>query len=348
LAGADPRRAHAPDALLAALEWLELPVGTPPRAGAVLVADPLAIRARRFDTVILYGLQEGEFPRPAAPEPFLSDEERRALNSAAGLRLGARADRVADERYLFYAAASRATRRLILSCRDADEEGNPALPSFFVDDVRGLLDELPVRHRPLSAVTWPADEAPTDAERARAAALAAPRMAPPPLASLGPAAQAALRQREVLSAGGLEAYARCPIKWLVERELAPDRFEPDPDAIARGSCVHRVLERVLGRLDWPLTPAALRDAEPLVRAVVAEEAARLVLGRGAAAQAAAAHEIAADVLRLLAYEAQAAGGFRPAHLELAFGFADEGLPPLALGGGALRLRGVIDRVDVDA
>src|SRR6185369_9665463 len=118
---------------------------------------------------------------------------------------------------------------------------------------------------------------------------------------------------------GLEAYARCPVRWLVERELAPERFEPDPEAIARGSCVHRVLERVLGRLEWPLARDALPAAEALVREVVAEEAAGLVLGRGAAAQAAAAHEIAADVTRLLRHEAQSGGGFAPAELELAFG-----------------------------
>ena len=353
LAAADPRRAPDRTALLDALERIEVPVGASPGPGAVLVADPLAIRARRFDTVILCSLQEGEFPRPAASEPFLSDDERRALNRAAGLRLAAREDRLADERYLFYAAASRARRRLILSCRDADEEGNPALPSFFVEDVRALLDELPVRHRPLSAVTWPAEEAPTEPERARAEALAGPRATPLPLASLGPAAQAALRQREVLSAGGLEAYARCPVKWLVERELAPDRFEPDPDAIARGSCVHRVLERVLGQLDWPLGAAALQQARALVPEVVAEEAARLVLGRGAAAQAAAAHEIAADVLRLLEHEARSGGGFAPAHLELAFGMGEEAMPALVLpdadpARSALRLRGVIDRVDLDA
>ncbi len=29
--------------------------------------------------------------------------------------------------------------RLLLSTRDADEDGNPALPSFFVDDVRAVL-----------------------------------------------------------------------------------------------------------------------------------------------------------------------------------------------------------------
>lgn len=353
LAAADPRRAPSAQALLDALERLEVPVGTAARPGAVLVADPLAIRARRFDTVILCGLQEGEFPRPAVPEPFLSDEERRALNTTTGLRLAAREDRLADERYLFYAAASRADRRLILSCRDADEEGNPAVPSFFVADVRALLDELPERHRPLSAVTWPLEEAPTPAERARAEALAGPRVTPPPLGSLGPAAQGALRQREVLSAGGLETYARCPVRWLVERELSPDRFEPDPEAIARGSCVHRVLERVLGRLEWPLAAAALPAAEAIVREVVAEEAGRLVLGRGSAAQAAAAHEIAADVMRLLRHEAESGGGFAPAELELAFGMGEETLPALVLGGnandegGGLRLRGVIDRVDLD-
>lgn len=349
LAAADARRAVATDALLTTLERLDVPVRAPSGAPGVLISDRLAIRARRFDTVVVFGLQAG---RPSPPEPFLSDDERRALNSATGLRLAAREDRLADERYLFYAAVSRADRRLVLSCRDADEEGNPVLPSFFVDDVRALLDELPQRHRPLSAVTWPLDEAPTDAERARAEALAGPRAPSVPLASLGAEARGALRQREVLSAGALEAYARCPVRWLVERELAPERFEPDPEAIARGSCVHRVLEQVLGRLDWPLRVEALPAAEAVVREAVAQEAGKLVLGRGAAAQAAAAHEIAADVMRLLAHEARSGGGFAPAELELAFGMGEEegGLGPLVLERGEpgeLRLRGVIDRVDLD-
>jgi ATP-dependent helicase/DNAse subunit B len=368
------RAAADPAALLDALADLQVPLGGPARPDAVLIADPLAIRARRFDTVIVCGLQEGEFPRPASSEPFLSDDERRALNAASGLRLALRGDALADERHLFYACASRPARRLVLSCRDADEDGNPALPSFFIDDVRALLTELPEEHRPLSAVTWPLERAPTPAERARAQALAGPRRTPPPLAPLGPAAQAALRQREILSAGALEAYACCPARWFVERELEPERFEPDPEAIARGSCVHRVLERVLARLEWPLDPEALPAAEALVREVVTEEAPAFALGRGAAAQAAAAREIEADVARLLAHEARAGGGFAPESLELRFGFdADgEGLPTLVLGGdgsahapagapevepaGAaaaapappLRLRGVIDRVDLDA
>jgi RecB family exonuclease len=184
---------------------------------------------------------------------------------------------------------------------------------------------------------------------ARAEALAAPRSPVAPPASLGPEAAAALRQRELLSAGGLEAYARCPMRWLVERELQPEPFEPDPEAIARGSCIHRVLERALTELPWPLPREDSAPVEVRVRAIVAEEAPRHALGRGAAAQAAAAHEIAADVVRLLAHTARAGGAFAPAALELRFGIGEDedALPPLELGDGALRLRGVIDRVDLD-
>ncbi|MDO8209230.1 PD-(D/E)XK nuclease family protein [Conexibacter sp. CPCC 206217] len=375
LAAAEPRRAAellAPDALLASLGELEVALGEPPRSGAVLVADPLAIRARRFDTVIVCGLQEGEFPRPAHPEPFLSDDVRRELNTVANLRLAPREDALADERYLFYAVVSRPRRRLLLSTRDADEDGNPALPSFFVDDVRAVLPGLSESHRPLSAVTWPLADAPTPAERRRSEALAAPRVEPRPIASLTAAAAAQLRQRDVLSAGALEKYARCPVRWFVESELQPARFEPDPEAMTRGSCIHAVLERSLAQLDWPL-PRADEDFAPVeavVRAAVAEEAPRWVLGRGAAAQAAAAHEIVADVLRLLRHEAAAGGPFRPAELELKFGMGEEegSLPALELGGASgaadpadplaaapplpagaepLRLRGVIDRVDLD-
>jgi RecB family exonuclease len=353
LAAADHRRHAAAtldvDELVGALGELEVALGEPPRPGAVLVADPLAIRARRFDTVVVCGLQEGAFPRGAVAEPFLSDEERWALNMASGLRLQPREDALADERHLFYATISRPARRLVLSCRDADEDGNPAVRSAFVDDVAALLDELPERHRPLSDVTWSPQSAPTPAERARAAALAAPRTTSQPIASLGPRACAALRQREVLSANALETYARCPVRWLVDGELQPERFAPDPEALARGSCIHRVLERTLAQLDWPLAPAALPAAGELVAQVVAEEAPRFTLGRGVAAQAAAAHEIRSDVLRLLRHEAHAGGAFVPHALELRFGMgAEEGdLPALELGEGALRLRGVIDRVDLD-
>ena len=82
------------------------------------------------------GLQEGEFPRGVAPEPFLPDEDRRELADGRGLRLPLREDQLDRERYLFYVCASRAERLLVLSARYCDEEGDPQSPSFFLEDVR--------------------------------------------------------------------------------------------------------------------------------------------------------------------------------------------------------------------
>ena len=76
-------------------------------------------RARRFDAVLICGLQEGEFPRVASPEPFLSDDDRRAIATASGLVLPVREDRLDRERYLFYICASRAERLLVLSSRSS-------------------------------------------------------------------------------------------------------------------------------------------------------------------------------------------------------------------------------------
>src|SRR5205085_835336 len=113
-----------------------LRLGERPQPDRVLVATPERIRARRFHTVFVCGLQEGEFPRGRVPEPFLSDDDRRAIASATGLVLRVREDELDRERHLFYVAASRAERTLFLSSRFSDEEGNPQPGSFFLEDVR--------------------------------------------------------------------------------------------------------------------------------------------------------------------------------------------------------------------
>ncbi len=105
----------------------------------MLLAAPAEIRARRFRAVFICGLQEGEFPAPGRPEPFLSDERRRELALASGLALRGREDALEGERYLFYSALSRATERVFLSYRSSDEEGNLALASPFIADVAALL-----------------------------------------------------------------------------------------------------------------------------------------------------------------------------------------------------------------
>jgi ATP-dependent helicase/DNAse subunit B len=345
--------------LIEMLEDLEVEAGRPVRPGAVLIAEPLGIRARRFRAVFVCGLQEGEFPLPGAAEPFLADERRRELAAASGLVLRPAEDSLQRERYLFYACVSRATERVVLSYRSSDEEGNIELPSLFLRDVEDLLVEgwADRRHKRLLAdVVWDAERAPTARERARtAAAASAPATGEPPgwERSLGAVALGHVRHRDVVSANALESYAGCPVKWLVERELAPARFDPDPDALARGSYVHEVLEQLLRRLDGPVTTDTLPRALAILDELLADVPAPVAVGRPEPVRAAARRSIESDLRRYLRHEARDSTGWRPEGIEQRFGFGEEeeepSLPPLVLQGGAERVvvRGLIDRVDVD-
>jgi ATP-dependent helicase/DNAse subunit B len=342
--------------LIELLEGLSVPHRAPPRRGAVLLSEPLAIRARRFAAVFVCGLQEGEFPLASAPEPFLSDDRRRELAAGSGLRLRPSDDALARERYLFYACVSRASRVVVLSYRSSDEEGNVALPSPFIADVAELLEPDWAgrrRKRLLADVVWPAGEAPTARELARsAAAESAPTAGepPPPLHSLSQQALRLVRHSEILSGGALEAYGDCPVKWLVERELQPTPFDPESDAIVRGSFMHAVLEEVIERLGRAVTPQSLPDALEILEEVLAESSPAIAVGRPEGVRAAATAAIEADLRRYLAHEARDATDWEPWALELRFGFdGEEGsLPALELGQrpGTVRIRGAVDRVDV--
>jgi ATP-dependent helicase/DNAse subunit B len=354
--------------LIEVLEGMTVTAAAPAAPDAVLLAEPLEIRARRFRAVFVCGLQEGEFPIASRPEPFLSDEHRRELAASSGLRLRPREDALGRERYLLYACLSRATEQVVISYRSSDEEGNLALASPFVADVTELFSEQLIerrRRRLLADVVWPAGQAPTARELARSQAAAGAATAgepPEPVRSLGQSALAHVRHSKVLSAGALEGYADCPVRWLVERELQPAAFEPDSDPILRGNLMHMSLERLIGRLGGPVTEDSLQRANEILDEVLSELSARedlkLAPGRPAALRTAALRAIEADLRRYLRHEAQSEYTWRPEGLELRFGFEardddapDErpSLPALELGEGDQKvlIRGMIDRVDVD-
>jgi ATP-dependent helicase/DNAse subunit B len=357
---AQPSRAHPSGTpsgaeLIELLESLEVTGGPFPRPGAVLVTEPLAIRARRFRAVILCGLVEGDFPAAAAPEPFLSDELRRELAACSGLRLRPREDALGRERYLLYTSLSRATARVILAYRSSDEEGNLALASPFVADVAELLvEDWPERRRRrmLSDIVWPVSEAPTERELARTRAAAAAPFAgevPSPIGRLSEAALAHVRHRRILSAGALESYGECPVRWLIERELQPVALEPDPDPLLRGAYMHNVIEQVLRALGGPVTRESLPRALDVLDEVLAREPHEIAPGAGEAVRAAAARGVAADLRRYLTHESRDGLEWPPYGLELRFGFDDdpESLPALDLG-DEVRVRGIVDRVDASA
>jgi RecB family exonuclease len=263
--------------------------------------------------------------------------------------LPVREDRLDRERYLFYICASRAERLLVLSSRSSDEEGNPQTESYFVDDLRELLEPgAEVRTRSLSEVTWRPEDAPTAAEWDRAHAATGPRRPLPQPAPLS--AEPLLEHlsaRDAVAARALENFADCPVKWLVEDLLKPDELVPDPEAMVRGSYAHDVLRGTYERLHEEtgsrrVTHGNLPDAERILLEELRVKSASFQLSPKQTRVSAAARRLEFDLLRFLRSEADSDSRFEPVELEREFGL--EGSEPVELEGG-LRVRGRIDRID---
>ena len=353
LAQSDPALAGTGEDLLRTLGELELFVGDDPGPGRVQVARPQDLRARRVRALFICGLNEGVFPRPARPDPFLGDEDRREINAATGLRLRHHEDTLAIERLFFYAAASRPTDLLALSWHTGDDDGKPAVRSFFVDDVAELFaPELleQRRRRGLGAAGWDPATAPTAREARRAAAAAlgdATREAEPIGPLVNPEVLRSLNERETWSASALETWRACPVRWFVERQLAPRGLEPDPEPLVRGTFVHEALERVYAGLPGGrLGPGELPGARARLHQTLAELEGKHRISVDPDRLRAEVRRVEADLIRHLEYAAHSGTVYAARELELRFGEDENSLAPAELGDGELKLRGRIDRVDV--
>jgi ATP-dependent helicase/DNAse subunit B len=351
LALADPRLDLDHARVRERLEPIEVQLGEDARPDRVQIATPEAIRARRFEAVFVCGLQEGEFPRPESSEPFLSDDDRRAIAAASGLVLAPRGDRLERERHLFYVCCSRAERMLVLSSRFADEQGAPQVESFLLDEVRDLFAPAPVpSRRSLSDVTWPLGSSPTEPEWERALALASnSREQQQPDGLHDPAVLAELGARDTFSASALETFADCPVKWLVDKLLQPDELEPEPEPLVRGSYAHAVLEATYRRLrdrtgSAKVTRESLAAAEDILLETMREKQPEYRISPKETRFRTAVRRLEFDLLSHLRREADRGGSFEPHELELEFGMPESELPAVELGDG-VRVRGKIDRVD---
>ena len=351
LAAADPALVGSPSDILAALA--DVPVREPPARRA-----PCWWPTRSRSVPAVSAPSSSAASRRArsrgtrSPSRFSTTSARASLARASGLVLPRHEDVLARERYLLYAAVSRPEEVLFLSFRSSDEEGDPALPSAFVDEVRALFtDELWERRgrRLLADVTWPPGAAPTPHELRRARAAAEDRPEPPPLGAPTTApALAVLAARETEAARGLETFAGCGVRWLVDSVLRPERAEPDPEPMRRGSIAHAVLEQTLRRLQARagsarLTPESLAAA---LEELAAAMAARRAAAAGTRARA-LLRELEVDLRRLLTHEAECGAGLEPSRLEWSFGREGDEHGPLPLAGTGLGVTGRVDRIDVD-
>jgi ATP-dependent helicase/DNAse subunit B len=253
---------------------------TPRGPGRVRFLSAEIARGLPADHVFVLGLGERSFPRLAAAEPILDEQERQSLRSA-GLDLRGVADLMPDEMLLFYGIVTRARRRLVLSYPAVDEKGQALLPSSFL---AALLDcfepgAVAVRRRRMLIEGTDRDEPLSPAEhRVRAARLLAsggrlPAGLPRDLAAnlrgaalvaerrfrdaehntydgllRHPAVLAELRERfggeKVISPTALETYVACPFRFLLEDVLHLEPLEEPGEEIEgsdRGLVFHRTL-----------------------------------------------------------------------------------------------------------
>jgi PD-(D/E)XK nuclease superfamily len=367
------------DDVLAALERLPVRLAGAAEPGRVAIIDLLRARTRRFEAVFVLGLEEGSLPRRATASPFLDDDARRDLDERTRARL-VRPDTVARERFLFYAACTRPSRRLTLVREAATDDGAPRQASPFWHEVRGLFDPSDVarwtRRRALSALTWSLEDAPTERERLRSlAALAADDASGAEALALAngwerrferalsafdrpttlsnPAVLAELAGRTTFNVTELEAFATCSSIWFVERVVSPRSIDAEVDAKLRGSIAHTTLHRFYAGLPKELgvdrvDAGRIQDAVRFLRRCFDEALEGIRQELSDLERRELEGQLWRDLELFVRDEAETEAPLVPRRFEVSFG-TERSSPELQRGLdlGGFALSGKIDRIDVD-
>jgi ATP-dependent helicase/nuclease subunit B len=363
------------------LDDAALRLGSAGEAGRVAVLDLLRARTRRFEVVFVLGLEEGRLPRRVQGSPFLDEERKAELERASRAARLLRTDPVSRDRYLFYTACTRATRRLYLVREAASDEGAPREPSPFLDEARGLFDPLEVerwtRRRPLSAATWPLEDAPTERERLRAlASFAAVEETPAralarangwerrleralaafdrPTRLTNPVVLQELHAKACFSVTDLERFHDCSSIWLLERVISPRTIDAEVDPRLRGTVAHQALANFFKRLPKEtgserVQSEGLDNSLELLRACLAEAVeAHVRLDLPELERRELEESLARDLEQLVRREAESASPLVPDRFEVSFG-SERSAPELQRGLdlGGFTISGKIDRIDRD-
>ncbi len=370
----------SPDDVVSALERTDVRLARAGERGRVAVLDLSRARTRRFEAVFVLGLEEGSLPRRGLASPFLDDEARRELDGRERSRL-ARPDPVARDRYLFYTACTRATRRLTLVREAASDEGSPREPSPFWEEVQALFDREDVarwtRRRALSQLTWELEQAPTERERLRALALLAAQDAVAaegiaaangwerrleravkafvrPTKLTHPRALAELSARTTFNVTELERFADCSSAWFFERLIDPRQIDRRVDAMLRGSVAHTTLHRFYAGLPKQIgsdrvEAARLDDALAFLRECLEGALGGVTMQMTELERRELEQSLRRDLEQLVRDEAASELPLLPRRFEVGFG-SERSAPELQRGldlGDGIALSGKIDRIDVD-
>jgi ATP-dependent helicase/DNAse subunit B len=367
--------------ILAALERTTVRGSAANEPGRVHVLDLMRARTRRYEIVFVLGLEQGGLPRRSQATPFLDDQARADIDQRKhGARL-ARPDQVSRERYLFYTACTRASRRVYFVREAATDDGSPREAGPFWDEVRALwpVDDVErwTTRRRLSSLTWQLERAPTERERLRALAALSP--ADPQAADAAarangwerrlerarvafhrptrlrhPAVLEELRAKTTFGVTELEAFADCSSIWFIERIVSPRSIDNKPDARLRGSIAHSALHKFFAGLPKALgtdrvEPAQLEDAIAFLHQCLDEALeSGLWLELTDVERSELEQALRRDLEHFVRKDAELGLPFVPRRFEVAFG-SERAAPELQAGLdlGGFALSGKIDRIDVD-
>lgn len=386
LAYIDPVFKPTLDDLYAAALGVEVRVAKESEPGTVHVLRVHRSRGRSYRHVFVLGLNEGYFPKSPSEDSFFDLDERRQL-ARYGLELSMASGGIAEERYLFYTATTRAKQKLFLSYQNADKNGKTLLKSTFVVELEAALrqdeSEAQIIRRPISEVVLTGRNTPVPSKK-EALKLAASRYSRDPNSALKlaetleerdslvaiaanlarPEAHFCLSAtknlvvtRDTFSITELELFRICPFKWYFERVLKPRQVETRLDAQNKGLIQHATLEEFYLAL-----PERFGENRPLKEKLVEMEEFILevfeqVFKRDSADISSAEahfayHEMAQSLRRFVRAEAFRANQFMPRYFEASFGLAkspdERSKANCFIAKEGLRIRGKIDRIDVDA
>lgn len=231
---------------------------------------PREARECRASRVILGGLADGTWPRLPDPDAWLN----RAMRKAAGLTLPER--QVGLAAHDFQQAVAGAEVVLTRALRDAEAE---CLPSRWLNRLCNLMEGLPDRGGPaaLAAMRQRGQD-----WLARAVALETPAERLPPVPRPSPRPPVDLRPKK-LAVTGIKRLIRDPYHVYARHvlRLYPlPALQPEPDALARGTTLHAILDAfVHARIAAPGVDVALllqQEADRVLAEEVPWPAARLL------------------------------------------------------------------------